>query len=98
MDKSGNGFISKNDWDDNVARITKYIDVNLSRTELAEMWKYMDSNGDRRIDYKEFLIGTDDDDADFQEKGRFPWGKLIKFLIAAYELYVALDDEYGNGR
>ena len=90
LDKKGNGFISKEDWDKDLEKVMKFADIKFSKTDLGDMWKFMDSNGDGRIEHEEFLMGTDDVSVDFLER-KFPWGKLIKLIIAAYEFCCALD-------
>ena len=58
----------------------KFADIKFSKTDLGDMWKFMDSNGDGRIEHEEFLMGTDDVSGDFLERV-FPWGQVIKIII-----------------
>ena len=94
MDKKGNGFVSKDDWDEDLAKVMKWADIKFSRNELAEMWNYLDSNGDGRVDFKEFQMATDDNGADDRNKARAgpDWGKIIKFIILILKFILEIID------
>ena len=87
MDISGNGFVSKNDWDEVVAKVMKWTGIEFNKTYLAEMWNFLDSNGDGRIDHNEFQMGTTDDVSENFLERRVPWPflpYLIQFITVAY--------------
>ena len=51
FDKDGNGFITA----DELAIVMANLGEKLSPSELKEMMKEADSNGDGKIDYEEFV-------------------------------------------
>ena len=69
LDKEGNGFVSKDDLDKTIRHALKSADIQMGEKELAEMWQYIDSNGDGKMDFKELLNATEGGD----EKGRIWW-------------------------
>ena len=84
MDKNGNGFISKDEWDEDLVKVMKWADIKFNRNELAEMWNYLDSDGDGRVDFKEFQMATDDNEADERNRAKsIPLG-LIRLIIFIY--------------
>ena len=98
MDKKGNGFVSKDDWDEDLAKAMKWADIKFSRNELAEMWNYLDSNGDGRVDFKEFQMATDDNEADERNRAKsFPLG-LIRLIIFIYISSIINSGGWPGGR
>ena len=92
MDKKGNGFVSKDDWDEDLAKAMKWADIKFSRNELAEMWNYLDSNGDGRVDFKEFQMATDDNEADDRNRAGPPWKEIIQLIIMILNFIIGILD------
>ena len=92
MDKNGNRFISKNEWDEDLVKVMKWADIKFNRNELAEMWNYLDSDGDGRVDFKEFQMATDDNETGNRNKAH----PLIKFIIMIIKYII--DIIVGGGR
>ena len=66
----GNGFLSKDDLDKTVRQALKSADIEMGEKEMAEMWEYIDSNGDGKIDFNELQNATEEGG---DKKGRIWW-------------------------
>ena len=65
--------MSKDDLDKTVRQALKSADIQIGEKELAEMWEYIDSNGDGKIDFKELMNATDEGYESGDEKSRIWW-------------------------
>ena len=63
LDKSGKGFVSKDDWENSAARATKATGIKFTKMQMSGMWGYLDSNGDGQVDFKELQAATDNNEA-----------------------------------
>ena len=63
LDKSGKGFVSKDDWENSAARTTKATGIKFTKMQMSGMWGYLDSNGDGQIDFKELQAATGNNEA-----------------------------------
>ena len=79
--------MSKDDLDKTVRQALKSADIQMGEKELAEMWEYIDSNGDGKIDFKELLNATEEGG---DEKGRkwWPWWGWCSWYAYIYKKYI----------
>ena len=81
LDKEGNGIVSKDDLDKTIRQALKSADIEMGEKELAEMWEYIDSNGDGKMDFKELLKATEGGNEDQKGRRWWPWWGWCSWYI-----------------